>query len=545
MKLRFDSPEDPAFFVNIAVRNSGVGFPKSGIFPHTRHFPMQSLVRKIFLSVFFLLICAALKAQFNSPLGRDICLSAEKDMIASDEVFFSSWRPYLQEHIAVAISPALAWNPPTGEGQSWLRRKFFEEDLFIRRDSSYLIFFNPVFDFGYGIEKGTDRNLFVNTRGVRAGARLGKHFALETSIYENQSAVPVQVDDFTARWLVVPGQGRARRFKDTGWDYANVSGYVSWTPIKSQNVQFGYGKNFVGDGYRSLLLSDNSFDYPYLKYTCTLGRWQYVRTVASFMNVVPNHDIFEYPKKTAGFDYLTVDIGKRLQISLFESNIWQNPDSTGRFKPSFGIFNPVILVNTLFTADRTDVHSLIGLNLRYLPFKNVVLYGQLAFDDVMNTGRKSGLQLGAKWFSPVGIDGLFLQAEYNQTEEGTYSFTENTSISYTHYNQAIAHPLGNNFKEFAAFASYGYRRFRFEYRFNFAEERDHDAVIPKEFAVYDNGKKVVFNHIQAVWMMNPRTTMQIAAGYTDRNETSKIDGLHTGVFFVAFRTSLRNIYYDF
>jgi hypothetical protein len=76
-------------------------------------------------------------------------------------------------------------------------------------------------------------------------------------------------------------------------------------------------------------------------------------------------------------------------------------------------------------------------------------------------------------------------------------------------------------------------------------ENHADATPPKEFAVYSNGKKVIFNHIQAAWIMNPRNTMQVVAGYTDRNETSTIDRLHTGVVFVAFRTAWRNRYYDF
>lgn len=528
-------------------------------------YPMQTKSgRSFFLTLIGLMaISQGLQAQFNSPLGRDICLSIEKDMNASGEArmndlpddvmqpgkagqaFFSSWKPYLQEHIAQAESPALAWNPPSCEGQSWWRRKFFEENLFIRQGSDYMIYLDPVFDFGYGRESTTDRNLYVNTRGVRAGGKLGKNFAFETEFYENQSVVPIHVDHFTDRWGVIPGQGSARRYKDTGWDYSNIAGYISWTPTLSQNIQFGHGKHFVGDGYRSLLLSDNSFAYPYIKYTCTLGWLQYVRTVASFMNIVPNNDIFEYPKKTAGFDYLTANIGKRVQISLFENNIWANPDSTGRFKPTFGIFNPVIFTNTLFTGIRTDMHSLVGLNIKYLLSRNIVLYGQMAFDDIMNTTKYSGVQLGAKYFDVLGIPGFFLQAEFNQVEKGTYSFTENTTISYVHYNQAIAHPLGNNFREMVAFATYNYRRFRFEYKFNFAKEKQTDAAPPKELAVYSNDKKVIFNHIQVAWVMNPRNTMQIVAGYTDRNETSTVDRLHTGVLFVAFRTALRNRYYDF
>ena len=83
------------------------------------------------------------------------------------------------------------------------------------------------------------------------------------------------------------------------------------------------------------------------------------------------------------------------------------------------------------------------------------------------------------------------------------------------------------------------------YRFNYAKEQDSEAAIPANFMMYTNGKKVVLNHIQAAWIINPRTMMQITAGYTYRNETSATDQLETGTFFIAFRTALRNRYYDF
>jgi hypothetical protein len=502
---------------------------------------------RIYLIGLFLLLIvrSGMYGQMNSPVNREICLSIEKDMNGCGEVFFSSWRPFLQENTSRAVSGALAWNPTSGKGRSWIYRKAFTENLFMRKDTGYFLFLDPLFDFTYGKESGTGRSLYVNTRGVRAGGKLGKNFAFETEFYENQSVVPVQVDDFTAQWKVMPGQGNARRFKDTGWDFSSAAGYISWSPTRSQNIQFGHGKHFVGDGYRSLLLSDNTFNYPYIKYACTFGRWQYVRTVASFMNIIRKIDIYEYPKKTAGFNYLTFNAGKRVQVSLFEANIWQNPDSTGRFKPTFGIFNPLILTNTLFTGSRSNIHSLTGLNLKVTVLKNIILYGQAVFDDVMNTFKKSGWQAGMKYFDVLDVEGLFMQVEYNRVEKETYSFAPNTPISCFHYNQALAHPLGNNFREMAAFASYDFKRFRFEYRLNIAGEKDRTEKRPVEFAVYDDQEKVTLHHIRAAWVMNLRTMMQFVAGYVDRNETSPDGGLHTGTFYIAFRTNLRNRYYDF
>ena len=102
---------------------------------------------------------------------------------------------------------------------------------------------------------------------------------------------------------VVPGQGYARTFKENGFDYAMASGYVSYRSDKFFSVQFGHGKHFIGDGYRSLFLSDNSFNYPYLMIQTDLGKIQYTNLYAEFMDInyfrthgSDNKDQIGYPK---------------------------------------------------------------------------------------------------------------------------------------------------------------------------------------------------------------------------------------------------------
>ena len=67
-----------------------------------------------------------------------------------------------------------------------------------------------------------------------------------------------------------------------------ASGYISFMPHRAVNLQFGTGKHFIGEGYRSLLLSDNSFNYPYLRAT---SRWfkdkvQYTNIFASLGEIL-------------------------------------------------------------------------------------------------------------------------------------------------------------------------------------------------------------------------------------------------------------------
>jgi hypothetical protein len=45
------------------------------------------------------------------------------------------------------------------------------------------------------------------------------------------------------------------------------------------------GVNFIGDGYRSLLLSDNSFNYPYLKIVAKFWHINYMVLYSQMMDI--------------------------------------------------------------------------------------------------------------------------------------------------------------------------------------------------------------------------------------------------------------------
>ena len=63
---------------------------------------------------------------------------------------------------------------------------------------------------------------------------------------------------------MIPGQGFHKPFKETDYDYAWAEGIILFQASKKINIQFGHGKRFVGNGYRSMLYSDISFNYPHL-----------------------------------------------------------------------------------------------------------------------------------------------------------------------------------------------------------------------------------------------------------------------------------------
>jgi hypothetical protein len=70
---------------------------------------------------------------------------------------------------------------------------------------------------------------------------------------------------------------------------------------------------------------------------------------------------------------------------------------------------------------------------------------------------KNALQLGLKYIDAFQVPNLDYQVEYNVARPYTYSH-KNDGISYSHYNQALAHPLGANFRELSQIIRYQVNR---------------------------------------------------------------------------------------
>jgi hypothetical protein len=84
---------------------------------------------------------------------------------------------------------------------------------------------------------------------------------------------------------------------------------------------------------------------------------------------------------------------------------------------------------------------LLGFSSKIKITKKLLSYQQLIIDGQ----QKSGFQVGIKAYN-FPLKNLFFQLEYNQVQPYVYAHWDMQNFSQ--YNQALAHPLGANFKEF-------------------------------------------------------------------------------------------------
>jgi hypothetical protein len=498
-----------------------------------------------------LCLTVTVQAQLITPLSRELNLRIEKQMYAGGLFPFTVNKPYYDNQlIGVTRQDSLClFSQVKNSSQTFLSRKLFNES-FVQIDSTnYYLFADPLFNFGLGKE-ASGRKTWMNSRGFRGGGRLGSSFAFETEFYETQAVFFKAYDGHIALSRIIPGQGLGRRYGTTGWDYSNSAGYVSYAPVSKINLQLGYGKQFIGDGYRSLILSDASFYYPYVKFTFNSRYFMYSWMLASLQEYdtskVEKNDIFF--RKSFSTHLLSFNILKKIQISLIESEIHNNPDTLGRFKTDWRLFNPIMMLY----AATPDVHPLWSVNIKGLILPTLCLYNQWAFDNLNGKGAVyPAFQVGMKYFDVFGLKGLFMQAEYNQVAPNTYNSPQQI-LTWNHYGEPLAHPYGNNFKEYLGFITYTYNRWELSSQSNIVlqlrkTEQDSNPMVATSIpgmAYFANGQKLYWQNFQLTWYMNPKTLMNLSMGCTLRHEDLPGSFSTMYYFYFAFSTSLVNLYYD-
>ena len=242
---------------------------------------------------------------------------------------------------------------------------------------------------------------------------------------------------------------------------------------KNFKIRFGKGTSFFGEGYRSMLLSNNHAPYPFFTLITNFWKIKYYNHFTTFYDIY-NSDISQ--KKHGAFHYLDYSLNDRLTIGFFEGVLWQAIDEN--FERGFDIhyLNPIIFYRPVEFSKHSPDNVLMGLNINY-KLKNIDFYGQLLIDDLNinryeNTGdgffqNKLAYQIGLKSQFSINKHNFNILTEYNQAQPYTYAH-KHPMQNYTHMNQALAHPLGANFKENIFMINHNYQSWGINVKYTYA-----------------------------------------------------------------------------
>jgi len=470
------------------------------------------------------------------------------------------------------------------ETDSWFGRKLWNEHFVEVQSKLYWFTIDLVVDLQLGKDFNADFSYtFNNTRGVYIQGGLGENLSFSASVYESQGRFAQYYNSYAESLkafgpdpAIIPGRGIAKRFKENAYDYPVAEAYLSYSPSSFINVQFGHGKTFIGDGYRSLFQSDVVNPHPFLKINTNFWKIKYTNTYMWLRDVRP--EVTEdgaFLTKYIANHYLSWNVNKRLNVGLFESVIWTNSNDRGF---DINYLNPIILYRAIeFQTGQDAGNAIVGASAKYKWNDNINFYAQFILDEFslndIKGGEKSwknkyGYQLGLKYYNAFKVKDLMLQVEYNQVRPYTYSHNS-IELNYGHNNQPMAHLWGANFKELILIGHYNYKRWMGEAKvvlgirgFDFNDDSDmfsYGGDIYKNYneRPFDSGVEIgqgiktetINASLQGGYLVNPASNLKLFANISYRNfnpeaQTTSLLNNNTVWFSLGLKTDLFNWYFD-
>ena len=526
-----------------------------------------------------------LKSNLNIPFSHSMYAQFDRALNQVGANNHTASKPYSYAEVSKYYDLEEANQLLMKEKKSYAGRKLWNENFVQIQGDGYWFTVNPIFDLRAGKSSDLDASTFVNTRGIQVQGEIGKELSFTTTIFESQGRFAGYYNDYIETLApsggnpaIIPGIGISKRFKEDAYDFPLAEANITYTPSKFINLQLGYGRNFIGDGYRSLLEGDGASPYPFFKINTNFWKIKYTNTYLWLKDVRPDVTVDgTYATKFMANHYLSYNVTKRWNIGLFESVVWSNQNDRG-FDASF--INPIIFYRAVeFSSSSKSGNAILGLTSKYKFTNQVQGYGQLIVDEFsvgdMSGGENSwknkfGYQLGAKYFDAFNIDNLLLQVEYNHVRPYVYSHS-NPLTNYAHSNQSMGHQWGGNFKEFIAIAryfkgrwfadaklTYGQRGLDFdtaENSFNYGGNiyKDYDMDRPFDTGVtpgQGNKTTILIADLQAGYLVNPATNLKLFGSLIYRNfdptvTTAKDFKQNTTWFSLGFRADIFNWYMDY
>lgn len=530
-------------------------------------------MQRVLVSLTLLLCSVFVSAQdYFLPLNREWNLRYEPWLNSFPSTVHTSIRPYRSAEIQ-AIVPFDSVNQnnylkDTKFNRTLFGRKLRKENLFVIKDDDVTVRINPLVELSGGSETEESETIFTNTRGVWLEGTIGERFSFNTTFRENQAQLPFYLDAFTRKYKVVPNDGRVKNLY-SNFDYANVSGTISYSLKKHFNFQLGHDKNFIGDGYRSLLLSDNAYSYPFFKISTTFWKIKYVNLYTLLQDLqIPAPDDSRFKRKYGTFHYLDINIGKRISMGIMEAVMWKADSIKGR-SFDFNYANPIIFIRPVEFSIGSPDNMMLGFNIKYKLAGNITLYGQAMLDEFKISevrsgdgwwGNKQAFQVGIKT-SDFLVANLHIQTEINYVRPFTYSH-RSTLTNYAHFNQSLAHPLGSNFIESVSIINYHYKNYYLRAQVNYyilGADTGKSNLGADIFKSYDThsleyGNKItqglehtlIYTDLRLGYLVNPNYNLVIEGGVVMREDKPQnSDALKTLMVTFGIRTGITNRYLDF
>jgi hypothetical protein len=510
----------------------------------------------------------------NIPYSFQFYQKLNKQVYNPDSRFHSAIKSYYSDDSLLNGRYLELMNVDTDSlnNRSWLRRKLTQEHLIHVTAADYTFYADYLPDLQIGKEFEESKTTWKNTRGYQVGGTIGKQFSFYTNGFENQGVFANYLTKFIDSNQVVPSE-MSGKFENKTKDWSYVTALISFTPSRYINLAVGYDKNYIGDGYRSMLLSDVPANYSFLRLRANLGNVQY-QTIFAYM-LDPGAPKFTSDRrlgdrgKWSAMQYFDWNVNNRLSVGFFQAVTWADAEPEGKRGFDFNYIHPFVFLRSIEGANVSSPDKVrLGLNYKYEISPKTVVYGQFMIDEFTakeifsNKGywaNKWSAQLGFRGSDLFKVQNLNWLTEFNTARPYTYAHFQRIS-NYAGMNQSLAHPMGANFREFVGLLNYTYRRFDFQAQAIYARyglDGDGQNFGKNIFKSYetrslDYGSHVgqgiktnfYFGEFKASYLINPKYNLRMELGGVYRRESSLVSE-NTQMITIGLRSTFRNLYQDF
>lgn len=510
----------------------------------------------------------------NDPEAQNLFINSETQYsidqwnIKTPELeFHSSFKPYLSSSIRTFSDSSIHFSHHPIK--NYFLSKTFNEGP--DKHNQYGLQVLPIIDLQLGYDMLYSKVVTETFGGVHTKLNINNDFTFALTAIGGRVTYPGFIDTTIQTTGLIPGLGRGFKNRDGSYSFSNLSGYLSYSPNKTFNFQLGKDKHFIGDGYRSLLLSDFSNNNPYFGFNANIWRIQY-NVWYSWMQDFSRYDGSQksLQNKYGTFHYLSFNALKEFNISFFENVVWQGTDTNRVRTFDVNYLNPIVFYRPQEYSVGSPDNSMMGLNASAKLFGNLKLYAQAVADEFFLKeiksrrgwwANKQGWQFGMKYINAFKVKGLTLQIEYNQVRPYTYSHGS-VQQNYANYGQALAHPFGANFKEYLGFLSYRANRWMLSFQGLTAEIGMDSLGVnlgqniftsyttrPREYGhktTQGNKRNLMQSDIKFTYYLVPQMNLRLEVGYIQRSiSDDRFYRLQSPYIYVGIKTSIHQFYRDY
>ncbi len=518
----------------------------------------SKLVMAAIIALLFIINTSKISAQKYLHLNEENSLRFEQKHYKDSNQHFNI-KPFVQSNYLAEDSNLLLNNKLP------IINTIANNNLIHKEKNNLQISINPIIDVVSEIDINNKEAFEDYKLGMSIAASLGKKLHFGFDGFYGLASFSEQESLFIDSTQVIRAYGKIISKKSQSlFDYYNISTYLSYQPYDFLNLQVGIGKNFFGEGYRSLFLSNNSNNYPFAKASVDIWRFKYIWLVGALKDPDSKFVNKTFKNKLLFSHYLSWNATKFLNLNFFEAIVSNPVDSMGVNYFNINYLNPVIFFRPVEFAGGSADNALLGFGVKLKIYKKYQIYSQFLIDEfvfaeIKNNkqwwGNKFGIQAGIKVFDFANINNLFARFEYNMVRPYTYSHS-NSIMCYGNHYQPLAHAEGANFTELIFQTYYLKNRYSLNFKAIYTESgQDIDNIsygqnIYKSYKLRKSGygnnlkqgylSKLINVELTNSYILNPKMNLAVQVSINYRKQKFYQQNYSNFYFSVGIRTFFDN-----